>query len=123
MNESTSRTSRIEPPRESDFPRARPGLVRSSARAGAVAPTMITLALVISVFSDLSAARKTILVLCAVPAAVVANTLRLAVTAIGAYSISAQFAEGTLHEISGLIVFFAGFILLLLVFLVLRWAR
>jgi len=85
--------------------------------------TMVTLALVISAFSELSAARKTILVVCAVPAAIIANTLRLTVTAVGAYSISAQFAEGTLHEISGLIVFFAGFILLMLTFLLLRWKR
>jgi len=85
--------------------------------------TMVTLALVISVFSDLSAARKTILVACAVPAAIIANTLRLAVTAVGAYAVSAQFAEGTLHEISGLIVFFAGFIILVIAFLALRWKR
>jgi exosortase len=85
--------------------------------------TMITLALVISFFSDLTAVRKTILVICAVPAAIIANTLRLVVTAIGAYSISAQFAEGMLHEISGLIVFFAGFVLLMITFLILRWAR
>jgi exosortase len=85
--------------------------------------TMVTLALVISAFSELSAARKTILVMCAVPAAIIANTFRLTVTAVGAYSISAQFAEGTLHEISGLIVFFAGFILLVLTFLLLRWKR
>ena len=85
--------------------------------------TMITLALVISAVSELTAARKTILVICAVPAAIIANTLRLAVTAVGAYSISAQFAEGTLHEISGLIVFFAGFILLMITFFILRWTR
>jgi len=82
--------------------------------------TMITLALVISALSDLSAARKSILVLCAVPAAIAANTLRLVVTAIGAYSISTQFADGLLHEISGLIVFFAGFILLMIAVLILR---
>ena len=85
--------------------------------------TMVTLALIISVLSDLSMARKTVLVFCAVPAAIIANTLRLAITAVGAYSISAQFAEGTLHEISGLIVFFAGFVLLMFTFLVLRWKR
>ncbi len=85
--------------------------------------TMVTLALVISALSDLSTARKTFLVICAVPAAIIANTLRLVVTAVGAYSISAQFAEGTLHEISGMIVFFAGFILLMLTFLALRWKR
>lgn len=82
--------------------------------------TMITLALVISAFSGLTTARKTILVACAIPAAIIANTFRLFVTAVGAYSISAQFADGPLHEISGLIVFFAGFILLMITFLILR---
>jgi exosortase len=85
--------------------------------------TMITLALIISAFSDLTTVRKVILVLCAVPAAVIANTLRLTVTAIGAYSISVKFAEGTLHEISGLIVFFAGFLLLMITLAILRRVR
>lgn len=85
--------------------------------------TMITLALVISTVSDLTTPRKVILVLAAVPAAIVANTLRLAVTAIGAYSISIAFAEGILHEISGLIVFLAGFLTLMITLGILRWSR
>jgi exosortase len=85
--------------------------------------TMITLALVISALSDLTPARKTILVLCAVPAAVIANTLRLAVTAVGAYSISTDFADGAMHEIAGLIVFFAGLLLLLITLGILRWTQ
>ncbi len=85
--------------------------------------TMITLALVISTLSDLTPVRKTLLVIFAVPAAVIANTLRLVVTAIGAYSISVQFAEGMLHEISGLIVFFAGFVLLIISLGILRWTQ
>ncbi len=85
--------------------------------------TMITLALIITALSDLTPARKTLLVISAVPVAIIANTLRLVVTAIGAYSISVQFAEGTLHEISGLIVFFAGFILLMIILGILRWTR
>ncbi|MCK4351026.1 MAG: exosortase/archaeosortase family protein, partial [Candidatus Krumholzibacteria bacterium] len=58
--------------------------------------TMFTLALVFAAFSVLSAARRVILVACAVPAAIFANTLRLVVTAVGAYSVSPAFAEGTL---------------------------
>ena len=85
--------------------------------------TMITLALVISVFSDLTTTRKVILVLCSVPAAIFANTLRLVVTAIGAYSVSVKFAEGALHEISGLIVFLAGFVLLMIILGILRWVK
>jgi exosortase len=85
--------------------------------------TMFTLALIFSVFSGLSNVRRVILVACAVPAAIMANTLRLVVTAIGAYAISPAFAEGTLHEIAGLIVFFAGFLLLVIALGILRWNR
>jgi exosortase len=85
--------------------------------------TMVTLALFFSVFSGLSVIRKVILVACAVPAAIAANTLRLAVTAFGAYAISPEFADGTLHEIAGLIVFFAGFLLLVIALGILRWVR
>lgn len=85
--------------------------------------TMFTLALIFAAFSGLSATRRVILVACAVPAAVFANTLRLVVTAMGAYSVSPAFAEGTLHEIAGLIVFFAGFLLLVLCLGLLRWIK
>jgi exosortase len=85
--------------------------------------TMFTLALLFSVFSGLSTLRKVILVACAAPAAIIANTLRLVVTAIGAYAISPAFADGTLHEIAGLIVFFAGFLLIVITLGILRWIR
>jgi exosortase len=85
--------------------------------------TMFTLALVFAAFSGFGVARRIILVACAVPAAIFANTLRLVVTAAGAYSVSAAFAEGTLHQIAGLIVFFAGFLLLALCLGLLRWIR
>ena len=49
--------------------------------------------------------------------------LRLVVTAAGAYSVSPAFAEGTLHEIAGLMVVFAGFLLLVLCLGLLRWIR
>jgi exosortase len=85
--------------------------------------TMFTLALVFAAFSGLGRVRSVILVACAVPAAIFANTLRLVVTAVGAYSVSPAFAEGTLHQIAGLIVFFAGFLLLVLCLGLLRWIR
>ena len=85
--------------------------------------TMFTLALVFAAFSGLGMARRVILVACAVPAAIFANMLRLVVTAVGAYSVSPAFAEGTLHQIAGLIVFFAGFLLLALCLGLLRWIR
>ncbi len=85
--------------------------------------TMFTLALIFAAFSGLSRVRSVILVACAVPAAIFANTLRLIVTAVGAYSVSPAFAEGTLHQIAGLIVFFAGFLILVLCLGLLRWIR
>ena len=85
--------------------------------------TMITLAIVLAAFISTTRVRKVILVALAVPAAVAANTVRLVVTGIGAYAGGPGIAEGTLHEISGLIVFFAGFLFLLAAAAILRWKR
>jgi len=67
--------------------------------------TMLTLALVIAAFTELSLPKKTILVASAVPVAILANTFRLIVTAIGAYTAGAEFADGFMHTASGIIVF------------------
>ncbi len=85
--------------------------------------TMLTLALTLAAFSDLSNFRKTFLVAWAVPSAIAANVIRLVVTATGAYAIGSGFADGVLHDISGLIVFLAGFIMLMLFALLLKWIK
>ncbi len=85
--------------------------------------TMVTLSLIMTAFSDLSLPRKIVLVFFAVPAAFMANTLRLVVVALGAYSVSPAFADGVLHQISGLIVFLSGLALLLAVLVILRKIR
>ncbi|MBN1162987.1 MAG: exosortase/archaeosortase family protein [Candidatus Krumholzibacteriota bacterium] len=85
--------------------------------------TMFTLALIFAAFSALSTRRRLILAACAVPAAIAANTVRLVSTALGAYAIGPEFADGILHEISGLIVFLSGFLLLLLCVGILRWKK
>lgn len=85
--------------------------------------TMITLALIFAAFSDLSNTRKALIVAWALPAAIAANTIRLVVTAIGAYTVSGSFADGILHDISGLIVFFAGFLMLALFAWVMKWIK
>jgi exosortase len=85
--------------------------------------TMATLALILCAFSRLSIARKTILAASSIPVAIGANVIRLVLTAIGAYAVSPAFADGILHEISGLIVFFSGFLMLLLVWGLLRWKQ
>jgi exosortase len=85
--------------------------------------TMFTLAVVFAFFSDMSKTRKFILVLLSVPAAIAANTVRLVVTALGALFVGPGFADGTLHEASGIIVFMAGFLMLLLCAGILRWTQ
>lgn len=85
--------------------------------------TMITLALVLCAFPGLNARRKIVLAACSIPIAIAANTIRLVVISIGAYAVSPSFADGTLHEISGLIVFSTGFLLLLAVRGALKWIR
>ena len=51
-----------------------------------------------------------VLFLTAIPIAIIANVIRIIITAIGAYLISPKFADGFLHEASGLVVFSVGLI-------------
>jgi len=85
--------------------------------------TMFALAVILCAFSRLSTPGKVILALSSLPIAVAANTVRLAVTALGALAVGPSFADGTLHEISGLIVFFTGFIMLLAMLGILKWTE
>lgn len=85
--------------------------------------TMFTLAIILCAFSRLGPARKAALALSSVPIAIAANTVRLVVTAVGALAVGPSFADGTLHEISGLIVFFTGFIMLLITLGMLKWTE
>jgi exosortase len=85
--------------------------------------TMITLSLILTAFTEMSVRRKAILAASSVPIAIIANTIRLAVMAIGAYAVSPAFVDGILHEISGLIVFSVGFVMLLIVRGLLKWKR
>jgi len=83
--------------------------------------SMFTLSIIMAAFIDFSKTRKVILVLLSLPAAIAANTVRLAATAIGATLIGPEFAEGTMHNISGLVVFGFGIGFLLIAALVLKW--
>jgi exosortase len=85
--------------------------------------TMFTIAVVFAIFSDMSRSRKFILVLLSLPAAIAANTVRLVVTGLGAYLIGPGFADGPLHEASGMIVFLAGLMLLIVCAGLLRWTQ
>lgn len=85
--------------------------------------TLATLALVMCTFSKLDTIRRIGLVILSAPIAIFANTARLAVTAIGARIAGPAFAEGTIHEISGLIVFGIGFAFLLFAWGILAWSQ
>ncbi len=57
------------------------------------------------------------LILCTVPVAIVANTVRVVGTGILAYKVDPSYAEGASHQTAGMIVFVIG----LLLFLVCDW--
>ncbi len=85
--------------------------------------TMVTIAVILTIFSGFSKTKNVILVALSIPVAIAANAIRLTVTALGAYTIGPEFADGTIHEISGLIVFAAGLLLLLLCIRILKWIK
>ena len=85
--------------------------------------TMVTLAVIITAVMNYSTTRKVVLVTCSLPIAVAANAFRLVVTALGAHIVDARFADGFLHEISGLIVFTTGFLLLIIINGILKWKK
>ncbi len=85
--------------------------------------TLVTLALVLCAASRLAAGARAILAVSSVPIAIAANAIRLALTAVGARVAGPAFADGVLHEVSGLIVFGTGFVMLLVVWSALAWLQ
>jgi len=76
--------------------------------------SIITLSALAAMFSHLSSGgiiKKTILFATAIPIAITANIVRLLVTVMGALIIGPTFAEGFLHDFSGLLVFLTGLFL------------
>ena len=65
--------------------------------------------------------RSVVLVLATIPIAMFANVFRIFVTAVGAYSISKELAEGFLHEISGLLVFVSAIVMMMITGVFLKW--
>ena len=79
--------------------------------------SMITLSALAALFGYLhegGRASRLVLFCCAIPIAIIANIFRLLVTVLGAAFVSPQFADGFLHEVSGLLVFMVGLTLLYL---------
>ena len=67
--------------------------------------------------------RPLILFLAAIPIAIAMNILRLIFSAIAAYTISVEFAEGFLHEIAGIMVFIVALIFVVITGSILRWSE
>jgi exosortase len=86
--------------------------------------TLITLALVYGYFVDSRTWFRALLVLSAIPIAIIANAARVAGTGIAAHWFGREVADGFFHEFSGWIVFLIAFAMMLAVHWVLsRIAR
>jgi len=75
--------------------------------------SLITLGIVYGYFTDSRLWVRTLIVLSAIPVAIVANGARVAGTGIAATWISPSAAEGFFHEFSGWVVFVVAFALML----------
>lgn len=84
--------------------------------------SLITLALVLAYFSERRPLARTVIVLSAIPIAVLANAARVAGTGFASHWFGARAAEGFFHTFSGWLVFAVAFVGLVIVQqLVARW--
>jgi len=77
--------------------------------------SLITLGLVYGYFMDPRTWVRTVIVVSAIPVAILANGARVAGTGMAAHWIGAEAAEGFFHEFSGWIVFLFAFVMILIV--------
>ncbi len=77
--------------------------------------TMFALSGALAILSPLSASKKAVLFISAVPIAIFANICRLTFTALLATKMGSDAAQGFLHEFSGIMVFLLGLSLLVAV--------
>ncbi len=82
--------------------------------------TLIALGALLAYLTQNKLWKALLLFAATVPIAIAANIFRICVTAIGAYGISREVAEGTIHELSGTIVFIFSLICLLILSSLLR---
>lgn len=85
--------------------------------------SLLALGALFAYFTQDNKFKAVILFLATVPIAIAGNVFRVTVTALGAHTVSIKFAEGTLHEISGLIVFVFSLILLFALGAILKWEK
>jgi exosortase len=74
---------------------------------------LVTLGVVFAYFFRKSWGERIVIVLSAIPIAIVVNALRVTITGILTYRFGEKAAEGAIHEFQGLITFSAAFLLLL----------
>jgi exosortase len=73
---------------------------------------LITLALVVARFSDSRWLPRTLIIVSAIPIAVLVNGLRVAAAAVGAYLYGTAAVEGFVHELLGWVMFLVAFALM-----------
>jgi exosortase len=71
--------------------------------------SLITVAVLYSLFFERRTWMRCLLILLAVPVAVLANALRIVLTALLARYVNVEFAEGFFHALSGLVLFVLSF--------------
>jgi exosortase len=71
--------------------------------------SLITVAVLYSLFFERRTWMRCLVILRAIPVAVLANALRIVLTALLARYVNAQLAEGFFHALSGLILFVLSF--------------
>jgi len=69
----------------------------------------------------LRAALKWVLIAMVIPVAILANTVRLVTTAVVSAIAGTEAADSFLHELSGVLVFLAGLVILVIVGKLLEW--
>ena len=74
---------------------------------------LVTLGVVFAYFFRKSWGERIVIVLSAIPIAIIVNALRVTITGILTYRFGEKAAEGAIHEFQGLITFSAAFLLLL----------
>lgn len=85
--------------------------------------SLLALGALFAYFTQPNKIKAVILFLSTIPIAIAGNVFRISLTALCAHTISVKFAEGILHEISGLIVFVFSLVLLFIFGAILKWKK